>query len=89
VSGVGVISARAYLTDEVASALTLSATSADDLVRLATALTGRLPATFAALAGGELDYARARAVWQGTAQVGDEVAAYRPGRRRSADPDPR
>jgi Domain of unknown function (DUF222) len=60
VSGVGVVSAWDYLHDEVASALTLTATSADGLIRFAAELTGRLPATFAALAAGELDYAKAR-----------------------------
>jgi Domain of unknown function (DUF222) len=75
VSGVGVVSAREYLNDEVASALTLTTTSADDLIRLATGLTGRLPATFAALADGDLDYSRARTLWHETAQVDDDVAA--------------
>jgi hypothetical protein len=75
VCGVGVVSARDYVNDEVAEALTLSAVSADDLIRFATGLTGRLPGTFAALADGDLDYCKARTVWHGTAQVGDEVAA--------------
>ncbi|MDN3356878.1 HNH endonuclease signature motif containing protein [Actinomadura sp. DC4] len=75
VSGAGVISAGEYVNDEVAAALTLTATSADELIRFAAGLTGRLPATFTALAVGDLDYARARALWQGLAQVGDEVAA--------------
>jgi Domain of unknown function (DUF222) len=74
-SGVGVICARDYLNDEVAAALSLTAASADELIRFATELTGRLPATFTALAGGELDYAKARALWQATAQVSAEVAA--------------
>lgn len=64
-----------YVHDEIAEALTLTAASADDLVRLATGLTERLPATFAALADGDLDYTRARAMWHATAQVGDAVAA--------------
>jgi hypothetical protein len=75
VSGVGVLSPRDYLHDEVASALRVTATSADYLSRFATELTGRLPATFAALAAGDLDYARARTVWHATAQVDDEIAA--------------
>jgi hypothetical protein len=74
-SGVGVISARDFLHDEVASALSLTAASADELIRFATELTGRLPATFTALAAGELDYAKARTLWQATAQVRAEVAA--------------
>ncbi|HZE29827.1 MAG TPA: DUF222 domain-containing protein [Actinoallomurus sp.] len=75
VCGVGVVSARDYVNDEVAEALTLSAVSADDLIRFATGLTGRLPGTFAALADGDLDYCKARTVWHCTAQVSDEVAA--------------
>jgi Domain of unknown function (DUF222) len=75
VCGVGVVSARDYVNDEVAEALTLSAVSADDLIRFATELTGRLPGTFAALADGDLDYCKARTIWHGTAQVGDEVTA--------------
>jgi hypothetical protein len=52
----------------------LTAASADDLIRFATELTGRLPATFA-LADGDLDYAKACTLWRGTAQVSDAVAA--------------
>ncbi|MDN3354244.1 DUF222 domain-containing protein [Actinomadura sp. DC4] len=74
VCGVGVIPAGEYVNDEVAAALTLTAASADELVRFATGLVGGLPATFAALACGDLDCCRARAVWQGMGQVGVEVA---------------
>jgi hypothetical protein len=73
--GVEVISASEYVHDEIAEALTLTATSADDLIRFATDLRGRLPGTFAALAAGDIDYAKARTVWHGTAQVSDAVAA--------------
>ncbi|WP_185792643.1 HNH endonuclease [Actinoallomurus bryophytorum] len=74
-SGVEVISPREYLNDEVAAALTLTPTSADGLIRFATELVGRLPATFAALAAGDVDHLKARTLWQGTGQVSDEVAA--------------
>jgi hypothetical protein len=75
VSGVGLVSAREYVNDEVASALTLTAASADDVIRFATELTGRLPATFTALADGDLDYPKARTLWHVTARVSDDVAA--------------
>lgn len=68
-----VISPRDYVHDEVAEALTLTRASADDLVRFATELTERLPATFGALAAGDVDYAKARAFWHGTEQVRDEL----------------
>jgi hypothetical protein len=74
-SGVEVISPREYLNDEVAAALTLTPTSADGLIRFATELVGRLPGTFAALSAGDVDYVKARTLWQGTGQVSDEVAA--------------
>jgi hypothetical protein len=75
VSAIEVISPRDYLTDEVAEALTLTPASADDLVRFATELVGRLPGTFAALAAGDIDYSKARTLWHCTDQVSDEVAA--------------
>jgi hypothetical protein len=74
-SAVEVISPRDYLNDEVAAALTLTPSSADGLIRFATELVGRLPGTFAALAAGDVDYLKARTLWQGTGQVSDEVAA--------------
>jgi hypothetical protein len=72
---VEVICPREYLNDEVAAALTLTPASADDLIRFATDLTGRLPGTFAALAAGDVDYLKARTLWHGTGQVSDEVTA--------------
>jgi hypothetical protein len=72
---VEVISPREYLNDEVAAALTLTPASADDLIRFATDLTGRLPGTFAALAAGDVDYLKARTLWHGTGVVSDEVTA--------------
>jgi hypothetical protein len=45
------------------------------LIRFATELVGRLPGTFAALAAGDVDYLKARTLWQGTGQVSDGVAA--------------
>jgi Domain of unknown function (DUF222) len=66
---------RDYLNDEVAAALTLTPASADDLIRFATGLTGRLPGIFAALAAGDVDYLNARTLWHGTRQVSDEVTA--------------
>jgi Domain of unknown function (DUF222) len=74
-SAVEVISPRDYLNDEVAAALTLTPASADDLIRFATDLTGRLPGTFKALAAGDVDYLKARTLWHGTGQVSDEVTA--------------
>jgi Domain of unknown function (DUF222) len=74
-SAVEAICPREYLNDEVAAALTLTPASADDLIRFATDLTGRLPGTFAALAAGDLDYLKARTLWHGTGQVSDEVTA--------------
>jgi Domain of unknown function (DUF222) len=64
-----VLSPRDYVRDEVAEALTLTSTSADELIRFATELTERLPGTFAALAAGEIDQAKARALWRGTDQI--------------------
>jgi hypothetical protein len=40
----------------------------------ATGLRGRLPGTFAALAAGDIDYGKARAVWRGTDQVDEGLA---------------
>lgn len=74
-AAIEVLAPRDYVQDEVAEALTLTATSADDLIHFATELTGRLPATFAALAAGDIDYGKARTVWHGTAEVGEELAA--------------
>ena len=71
---VEVISARDYVHDEVAEALTLTSVSAEVLIRFSTELTGRLPDTFAALAAGEIDQVKARAIWLGLDQVEDEVA---------------
>lgn len=70
-----VVSPRGYVHDEVAEALTLTATAADDLIRFATDLADRLPATFAALAAGEIDYTKARTLWHGTALAGELVTA--------------
>ncbi|MGH3377844.1 MAG: DUF222 domain-containing protein [Actinoallomurus sp.] len=75
VSAVEVISPRDYLTEEVAQALTLTSASAEDLLRFATELVGRLPGTFAALAAGDIDYSKARTLWRCVDQVSDEVAA--------------
>jgi hypothetical protein len=72
---VEVISPGEYLNDEVAVALTLTPASADGLIRFASELVGRLPGTFAALAAGDVDFLKARTLWQGTGQVSDEVAA--------------
>ena len=71
---VEVISARDYVHDEVAQALTLTSVSAEVLIRFSTELTGRLPDTFAALAAGEIDQVKARAIWLGLDQVEDELA---------------
>jgi Domain of unknown function (DUF222) len=64
---------RDYVRDEIAEALTLSSASADELIRFATELTERLPGTFAALAAGEIDQAKARTLWRGTDQVDGEL----------------
>ncbi|WP_433173216.1 DUF222 domain-containing protein [Actinoallomurus sp. CA-150999] len=72
---VDAISPRDYVHDEVAEALTLTRWSAGDLIRFATELTERLPATFAALAAGDIDYAKARTLWHGTDQVGGGLIA--------------
>jgi hypothetical protein len=68
-AAIEVVSPRDYVHDEVAEALTLTPASADDLIRFATELTGRLPGTFTALAAGDIDYGKARALWRGTDQV--------------------
>jgi hypothetical protein len=73
--GVEVVSPREYVCDEVAQVLSLTAASADDLVRFATELTGRLPGTFTALANGDIDYGKARTLWHGTDQLSAEHAA--------------
>lgn len=64
-----------YVHDEVAQALTLTATAADDLIRFATELTERLPATFAALSAGAIDFAKARTLWHGTDRLGRAATA--------------
>jgi hypothetical protein len=69
------VAPRDYVHDEVAEALTLTAGAADDLIRFATDLTDRLPDTFTALAAGDVDCAKARTLWRGTDQIGDELAA--------------
>jgi hypothetical protein len=70
-AAVEVLSPRDYVHDEVAEALTLTSASAQDLIRFATELTGRLPSTFTALAAGDIDYGKAHALWRGTDQVDD------------------
>ncbi|WP_345465914.1 HNH endonuclease signature motif containing protein [Actinoallomurus oryzae] len=69
---VEVLSPADYVFDEVAEALTLTATAADGLIRFATELTGQLPGTFAALAAGEIDYLKARTIWHAVDQVDEE-----------------
>jgi uncharacterized protein DUF222 len=69
---VEVLSPADYVFDEVAEALTLTAASADGLIRFATELTGRLPATFAALAAGDIDHPKARTIWQATGQLDEQ-----------------
>ena len=70
---VEVLSPADYVFDEVAEALTLTSGSAADLIRFATELSERLPGTFAALAGGDIDYPKAQTVWRGTDQVNEEL----------------
>jgi hypothetical protein len=64
-----------FAADEVAPALRLSRSSAAVRLDLATRLTGRLPATLAALARGEIDMDKARAVVELTDPLTDEQAA--------------
>ncbi|WP_349498032.1 DUF222 domain-containing protein [Actinoallomurus iriomotensis] len=63
------------LYDEVAGALTLTPTAADGLIRFATELTRRLPATYAALAAGDIDYAKTRTIWHATDQVDEKLTS--------------
>ena len=70
---VEVLSPADYVYDEVAEALTLTATAADGLIRFATELSGRLPGTFAALAAGDIDYPKARTMWHAIDQVDDQL----------------
>ncbi|WP_329238819.1 HNH endonuclease [Actinoallomurus sp. NBC_01490] len=71
---VEVLSPAEYVFDEVAEALTLTSTAAGGLIRFATELTGQLPATFAALAAGQIDYLKARTIWHTIDQVDEESA---------------
>jgi hypothetical protein len=64
-----------FAADEVAPALRLTRNSASVRLDLATRLTGRLPATLAALARGEIDLIKARAVVETTDPLTDEQAA--------------
>jgi hypothetical protein len=66
------LSPAEYVFDEVAEALTLTATTAYRLIRFATELTGQLPATFTALAAGDIDYAKAWAIWESIDRVDDK-----------------
>ncbi len=69
---VRVISPRDYVHDEVAEALTLTAYSADQLIRFATELTDQFPATFAALSAGNIDYAKAHTIWHSLDPIDDD-----------------
>jgi hypothetical protein len=64
-----------FASDEVAPALRVTRNSASVQLDLATRLTGRLPATLAALARGEIDLDKARAVVELTDPLSDEQAA--------------
>ncbi|HEX6468816.1 MAG TPA: DUF222 domain-containing protein [Streptosporangiaceae bacterium] len=59
---------------EVSLELTVSTTQAEELVFLADAMPDRLPATWAALRTGRIDYHRARAIADGLAVLDDELA---------------
>ncbi|GLY88504.1 DUF222 domain-containing protein [Actinoallomurus iriomotensis] len=72
---VEVLSPVDYLYDEVAEALTLTSTAADGLIRFATELTRRLPATYAALAAGDIDHTKARTIWHATDQVDEKLTS--------------
>ena len=71
---VEVLSPADYVYDEVAQALTLTTTAADELIRFATELTTRLPGTYAALARGAIDYRKARTIWHSTGHIDDRLA---------------
>jgi Domain of unknown function (DUF222) len=60
-----------FVAEEVALALRISPAAARDRVALARALTGRLPATLAALRAGELDLYKARAIAEATNRLDD------------------
>jgi len=66
-----------HMPKEVAAALTLTARAADSLVGLADSLTG-LPATMAALRGGEIDRQKA-------AVIADETACLAPAHREAVE----
>jgi hypothetical protein len=63
-----------FAADEVAAMLAVSPESAGNHLDLAVALSTRLPATLAALERGEIDYNRARAVYQATRNLTGEQA---------------
>lgn len=69
VSSPRVLAPSEYLHDEIAQALTITLTNADELIRFATDLTHRLPGTLAALRRGDIDTRKARTIWHGTDQL--------------------
>ncbi|HWC34733.1 MAG TPA: DUF222 domain-containing protein [Mycobacteriales bacterium] len=64
-----------WTAHEIALAARCSVYAADSQIRLARDLAGRLSATFAALELGRITYSQARALSEGMAQLGDELAA--------------
>ncbi|HVQ92965.1 MAG TPA: DUF222 domain-containing protein [Mycobacteriales bacterium] len=64
-----------FAVDEVAAALRLSRPAAGARLRVAVELTGRLPATAAALRRGEIDFPKARAVVDAVTPLDDLAAA--------------
>jgi hypothetical protein len=70
-----ILSAGEALIDEVAAALTVTGNTAAMFVRTATRLTRSLPATFAALATGHIDMAKARVICDITEGLPDAVTA--------------
>jgi Domain of unknown function (DUF222) len=66
-----------HVRDEVAAALTLTGLSAIRLVDTSSAITRRLPDVYAALAGGRIDWARARVFADELSALDDDETARR------------